>query len=124
MRGQGAAAKRHRLGARRDRHLRAEDRPSARAAADSAGGGGGAGLPAGRAPPVAASVSVTPQRAWSARRTIWIMSHDLPPSPAASDPPPVSADVPAPHPILPRRRPAAADPVLKRQDEHATAPHP
>src|SRR5260370_1215725 len=43
MRGQGAAAERHRLGARRDRHLRAEDRPSARTAADSAGGGGGAG---------------------------------------------------------------------------------
>src|SRR5258708_19455985 len=63
MRGQGAAAKRHRLGARRDRHLRAEDRPSARTAADSAGGGGGAGLPAGRAPPVAASGSLPVQPA-------------------------------------------------------------
>src|SRR5260370_1333484 len=58
------------LGAGRDRHLRAEDRPSARTAADPAGGGGGAGLPAGRAPPVAASGSlpVQPAAAWPAAK--------------------------------------------------------
>ena len=57
-----------RLNARRDRHLRAEDRPAPRTAADPAGRGGGAGLPAGRAPPVAASGSlpVQPSAAWPA----------------------------------------------------------
>jgi len=62
------AAERHRLGARRDRHLRAEDRPAPRTAADPPGRGGGAGLPAGRTPPVAApgSLPVQPSAAWPA----------------------------------------------------------
>jgi len=68
VRGQGAAAERHRLGARRDRHLRAEDRPAPRTAADPPGRGGGAGLPAGRTPPVAApgSLRLQPPAAWPA----------------------------------------------------------